>query len=108
MARLAYGLLLYVVSDWADESAFARRSGLLRLRIIRSGRITQEDRLALGHVRTRSRVGWNLGKAIGRQRVGIARLRRRVVAAAVGSRCCLGGLWNGLFGSCRLWRKLRL
>jgi len=62
MERLAYGLLL--VSDGADEAAFASGRCLLRLlslRVIRSGRVAHKDRLTLRGIRTGRRVRWALG-----------------------------------------------
>src|SRR4051795_3040791 len=59
IARLAYGLLLEVISDGTDEIAFARFGGRLGLRVIRSGRIAQEDRLARGAVRAGRGIGWS-------------------------------------------------
>jgi hypothetical protein len=49
--RLAYGLLLYVVPDGSNKAVFAGLRGLRRLRVIRSGRIAHEDRLALRGIR---------------------------------------------------------
>jgi hypothetical protein len=124
IARLAYALLLQVVSHRSNETIFpllARRRGLRGLRVSRSGCITHKSRLAQwGRVGVCSRIP---GRAVpARGSIGSLAIRnnRRVIARSSryralrqrgGGGCynrwCFVGRWL-LFGGRLLWLALGL